>query len=74
MEEGGFEPPNPKERFYRPSRLTTSLLLHNKWRGTESNRRHTELQSVALPTELPSHINGPYETRTRDLIRDRDAS
>ncbi len=28
MEEGGFEPPNPKERFYRPSRLTTSLLLH----------------------------------------------
>ena len=32
----------------------TSLLLH-KWRGTESNRRHTELQSVALPTELPSH-------------------
>ena len=50
----------------------TSLLLH-KWRGTESNRRHTELQSVALPTELPSQ-NGPYETRTRDLIRDRDAS
>ena len=32
----------------------TSLPLH-KWRGTESNRRHTELQSVALPTELPSH-------------------
>ena len=32
----------------------TSLLPH-KWRGTESNRRHTELQSVALPTELPSH-------------------
>ena len=31
----------------------TSLPLH-KWRGTESNRRHTELQSVALPTELPS--------------------
>ena len=58
MEEGGFEPPNPKERFYRPSRLTTSLLLHNKWRGTESNRRHTELQSVALPTELPSHPCG----------------
>ena len=35
----------------------TSLLLH-KWRGTESNRRHTELQSVALPTELPSHPCG----------------
>ena len=26
------------------------------WRGTESNCRHTELQSVALPTELPRHI------------------
>ncbi len=28
-----------------------------KWRGTESNRRHIELQSIALPTELPSQIN-----------------
>ena len=27
-----------------------------KWRGTESNRRHKELQSFALPTELPSHL------------------
>ena len=61
----------------------TSLPIHI-WRGTESNRRHTELQSVALPTELPSHVihihllininNGPYETRTRDLLRDRQAS
>ena len=32
----------------------TSLPLH-KWRWTESNCRHTELQSVALPTELQSH-------------------
>ena len=31
------------------TRLTT------KWRETESNRRHKELQSFALPTELPSH-------------------
>ena len=27
-----------------------------EWLGTESNRRHTELQSVALPTELPSRV------------------
>ena len=27
-----------------------------KWRETESNRRHMELQSIALPTELPSQI------------------
>ena len=52
MEESGFEPLNPKERIYSPSRLATSLFLH-KWRETESNCRHTELQSVALPTELP---------------------
>ena len=29
-----------------------------KWRETESNRRHMELQSIALPTELPSQIAG----------------
>ena len=52
MEESGFEPLNPKERIYSPSRLATSLFLH-KWRETESNCRHMELQSVALPTELP---------------------
>ena len=44
------------------------------WLGTESNRRHLELQSSALPTELPSlNINGPDGTRTRDLLRDRQA-
>jgi hypothetical protein len=26
-----------------------------KWLGTESNRRHMDFQSIALPTELPSH-------------------
>lgn len=28
MEGEGFEPPNPKERIYSPSRLATSLPLH----------------------------------------------
>ncbi len=50
MEGVGFEPTNPKERIYSPPRLATSLSL--QWRRTESNCRHTELQSVALPTEL----------------------
>ena len=55
MEREGFEPPNPKERIYSPPRLASSLsLLRYKWRETESNRRHMELQSIALPTELPS--------------------
>ncbi len=30
------------------------LNYTRKWRETESNRRHMELQSIALPTELPS--------------------
>ena len=60
MEGEGFEPPNPKERIYSPPRLASSLPFQNinKWRETESNRRHMELQSIALPTELPSHIAG----------------
>ncbi len=60
VEESGFEPLNPKERIYSPPRLATSLLLQylvKKWLGTESNCRHLELQSSALPTELPS-LNG----------------
>jgi hypothetical protein len=29
-----------------------------EWLGTESNRRHADFQSAALPTELPSrHCN-----------------
>ena len=56
MEGGRFELPNPKERIYSPPRLATSLSL--QWLGTESNRRHFELQSNALPTELPSQY-GP---------------
>ena len=60
MEGEGFEPPNPKERIYSPPRLASSLPFQNinKWRETESNRRHMELQSIALPTELPSQNCG----------------
>ena len=29
MEDLGFEPRNPKERIYSPSRLASSLILHN---------------------------------------------
>ena len=28
---------------------------NSKWPGSESNQRHTDFQSVALPTELPGH-------------------
>ena len=38
--------------------FTTKLHPHYlEWLGTESNCRHLELQSSALPTELPSLAN-----------------
>ena len=45
-------------RLYRydfPTDLTPKLLSDSKmWLGAESNRRHEDFQSSALPTELPS--------------------
>ena len=38
--------------------LNYTRLIKQIWRETESNRRHMELQSIALPTELPSQIAG----------------
>ena len=32
------------------------------WLGTELNRRHTDFQSAALPTELPSHSKNYEKT------------
>ena len=68
MEGEGFEPPNPKERIYSPPRLASSLPFQKNiklWRETESNRRHMELQSIALPTELPSQL-------TYKVLREQD--
>jgi hypothetical protein len=31
-----------------------SLMFKEMWLGPESNRRHVDFQSTALPTELPS--------------------
>ena len=30
------------------------MPIHYIWLGAESNRRHVDFQSTALPTELPS--------------------
>ena len=49
------------------------LLFYKWWRRPESNRRHKDFQSFALPTELPSHTGGLDGDRTRDLLRDREA-
>ena len=50
-----------REQIYSLPRLAASLSLHvvprwgdSWWLGTESNRRHEDFQSSALPTELPS--------------------
>ena len=33
------------------------------WSGTESNRRHEDFQSSALPTELPDHLQTHYNKK-----------
>ena len=35
--------------------------LKEKWLGPESNQRHMDFQSTALPTELPSHIQNSFD-------------
>ena len=57
-----YRPINKKERVTRIELATTAWkavvlplnYTRKQWRGTESNCRHMELQSIALPTELPS--------------------
>src|SRR5262249_57338784 len=44
-------------RFTKP--LLYQLSYDGKCRGPESNRRHTDFQSVALPAELPRR-SGPW--------------
>ena len=52
----GFEPKQKESESFM-------LPLHHIpwWLGTESNRRHTDFQSVALPTELSDHIWQGYQ-------------
>ena len=54
--EGGIRTPEPEGADLQSAAfsLFATLPKYNKWRETESNRRHMELQSIALPTELPS--------------------
>ena len=49
-----------------PAELLPQMCL-----GAESNHRHADFQSTALPTELPRHNGDPDGARTHDLQRDR---
>ena len=81
VEDDGFEPPNSKRADLQSavfSHFTNPPRLKIWWLGTESNRRHKDFQSFALPTELPSQTieeknGGADEIRTRGLLRDRQA-
>ncbi len=42
--------------FLNLSKLAWGEPFVSWWLGTELNRRHTDFQSAALPTELPSHL------------------
>ena len=58
--ERGIRTPEPEGADLQSAAfsLFATLPIIKLWRETESNRRHMELQSIALPTELPSHIAG----------------
>ena len=78
MEESGFEPLNPKERIYSPSRLASSLFLHG---GAGQNRTADTRSFNPLLYQLSyrakikyQNKNGGFDgNRTRDLLRDRQA-
>src|ERR1035437_4127739 len=44
-----------KDKQCAPSRVVTLKGVGRVWAGSESNTRHKDFQSFALPTELPAH-------------------
>ena len=72
-----------KVALYRMSYTRISVPIGEPWcLRSESNQRHADFQSAALPTELQRHIveshalhrciyGDPERTRTVDLQRDR---
>ena len=58
---GGIRTPEPEGADLQSAAFSLFATLPKNiklWRETESNRRHMELQSIALPTELPSQYCG----------------
>jgi hypothetical protein len=52
VEGDGFEPPNPRERIYSPSRLATSLPLQIKNSAGDRSRTHDLLITSQLLYQL----------------------
>ena len=71
IEESGRRDSDSRPPPWQGGALPTELLPHKICRGAESNHRHGDFQSPALPTELPRHIYDPEGARTLDLQRDR---
>ena len=58
----------PKLALYQAELRPVVQRSKEGWLGTESNRRHKDFQSSALPTELPSLLKGrttPVERSAR---------
>jgi hypothetical protein len=50
-----------ENQWKMPGNLAVSgHFLQLWWPGTESNHRHADFQSAALPTELPGHEERKY--------------
>ena len=61
-----------KVALYRMSYARMTRLEPGEWcLRPESNWRHADFQSAALPTELSGHIGDREGARTLDLQRDR---
>jgi hypothetical protein len=57
--------------FSRSSEMRGSFTRAAWWLGAESNRRHEDFQSSALPTELPSRMTGSREYGSPEPRRKR---
>src|SRR5215471_7032345 len=54
------------------SREVSSAFIKKKWcPGAELNHRHTDFQSVALPTELPGRAARPAYRRSVAILSSR---